>query len=102
MCLVLLAQINLFWVSVLHRHEEGTLPARGTTLQGGERSSGPVLATGLLCTACQIVRHGAARPTLGTRAPNLAASSPIRLTVDLSQSPFHARYVAYGRAPPLS
>jgi len=99
---MLLAQINLFWLSVLHRHEEGTLPARATTLQGGARSSGLVLATGLLCTACQIVRHGAARPTLGTRAPNPAASSPMRLTADLNESPFHARYVAYGRAPPLS
>ena len=101
-CFVLLAQINFLWVSVLHRHEEGAPPARATALRGGDRWSQPLVATGPLCTACQIVRNSAARPTLGTPAPNPATSSPIRLIADPTESPFHVPYVAYGRAPPLS
>lgn len=98
---MLLAQINLVWVSVVHRHEEGPLPARAATLQGGNGPSQPVLATGLLCTACQILRQSAARLTLSTPAPIPAASSPVGFTVDPGESLLRAPRVAYGRAPPL-
>jgi len=95
---VLLAQANLLWLVVVHRHDEETVPMAATAVNGAARQS---LETGLLCTACQIVRHGAARPTLGTPVPSPVASTPIGFPDDAGVLAFHRLSVTYGRAPPL-
>ena len=99
-CLVLLAQVNLLWVAALHRHEEEAVPARTTATSSGEPHSQPGLERSLLCTPCQIVRNGAARPTLGTPAPSSATSASIAFTVDPGEFAFYRPSVTYGRAPP--
>jgi hypothetical protein len=99
-CLVLLAQVNLLWVAALHCHEEEGLAARGAPTYSGDLHSQPALERGLLCTPCQIVRNGAARPALGTPAPSAAASTSITFAVDPGEFAFHRPFVSYGRAPP--
>ena len=100
-CLVLLAQVNLLWVAAVHRHEEEAVPARATATSSGDPHSRPGLARSLLCTPCQIVRNGAARPTLGTLAPSPANSTSIAFTFHPGKFAFHRPSVTYGRAPPL-
>lgn len=99
-CLVLLAQVNLLWVAALHFHEEEGLAVRGAPTYSGDPHSQPALERGLLCTPCQIVRNGAARPTLGTPAPSPATSTSITFAVDPGEFAFHRPTVTYGRAPP--
>ena len=99
--LLLLAQISLLWLAVLHRHQEEAVSARATAVHGGGQWPQPTLETGLICTACQIVRHSAARPALGTPAPNPAASTSLGVTADPSELILRQPSVVYGRAPPL-
>ena len=101
-CLVLLAQVNLLWVAAVHRHEEEAVPARATATSSGDLHSQPGLARSLLCAPCQIVRNGAARPTLGTPSPSPATSTSIAFTFDPGEFAFHRPAVTYGRAPPLA
>jgi len=56
-------QVNLLWLAGVHRHEplEGFGP-RSTTLHQANQHTQPVAQGGLVCTACQIIRHAAARP----------------------------------------
>ena len=100
--LVLLAQVSLLWVAAVHRHEEEAVPARATATSSGDQHSASGLTRSLLCTPCQIVRNGAARPTLGTLAPSPANSTSIAFTFHPGKFAFHRPSVTYGRAPPLA
>ena len=101
LCLALF-QVNLLWVVALHRHETlGTSAPLSTAVRRASRAQQPVVENGLLCTACQIVRHAAARPTPGAVAPE--AQSAVSVLAAFSFSIFHSlrRTTLYGRAPPL-
>ncbi|HET7212931.1 MAG TPA: hypothetical protein VFL79_05045 [Terriglobia bacterium] len=99
-------QVHLLVVLVLHHHvvpgsalEFSNAP---TTIGQGGRQSLPPGAEQGYCTACQILRHGAVRPTLGN--PTLHYSSvatllsPLSATIIVSSQPSPW----YGRAPPLA
>lgn len=101
--LVVLAQFHLLWVAVLHRHEAVTVPGQ----VAGVEAYQPHLHTGtadsgLFCTACQIVRHSAARPAQGTRAPEPEDASISRPVISSSRFYSHQPTALFGRAPPLS
>jgi hypothetical protein len=97
---VLLAQINLLWVAALHRHAE-EVSVRAAPVCGGDWQSYSAFDDGRLCTACQIVRHSAGRPSLDAPALKPAGSTPIGFTPDPGELTFRQPSVAYGRAPPL-
>ncbi len=101
-CLMLF-QVNLLWVAALHRHETGgaAAPAK-TALHRASQTQQPAAESPLLCTACQIVRHAAARTA--TSAPAPEAQGPVFFLSGLALSTFHSHQptTLYGRAPPLA
>ncbi len=101
-CCVLLAQVHLLWVAVLHRHEAVTVPVGATTVREVARHPQPAVESGVLCTACQIVRQSAARPAAGTPTPEPAAAVSLRPVVPSNEFYSYERTVVYGRAPPAS
>jgi hypothetical protein len=101
--LVVLAQFHLLWVAVLHQHEAISVPGQVAAVEGCQ----PQLHTGaadssLFCTACQIVRHGAARPAQGTAAPQPEDASISRPVISSGTFYSHQPTSLFGRAPPLS
>jgi len=100
---LLLLQVNLLWVAALHHHAGlDVLPRTAAAIHAGNRQAAPAAESGVLCTACQIARHDAARPVATASAPEPeaavflgAVARPIR---------FHARQpnAICGRAPPLA
>ena len=102
LCLALF-QVNLLWVVALHHHETlGTSAPHPAAVCGASQAQQPVVENGLLCTACQIVRHAAARPTQGATASE--AQGPVSVLAAFSFSVFHSLRptTLYGRAPPLA
>jgi hypothetical protein len=101
--LVVLAQFHLLWVAVLHQHEAISVPGQVAAVEACQ----PHLHTGatdsgLLCTACQIVRHSAARPAQGTRVPESKDASISRPVISSGTFYSHQPTALFGRAPPLS
>lgn len=102
LCLVLF-QVNLLWVAALHRHEtDGTAAPEATALRRASRPQQPAAESPLLCTACQIVRHAAARTATGATAPEAQGSVFFLSGVALSAFHSHQPTALYGRAPPLA
>jgi len=100
--LVLLAQVQLLWVGALHQHESLAQP-QSTTIRPGRAGKQPALAySEVLCPACQVVRHNAARTSARILAlrPRVSTES----LPDIAFPDFYSRdlRVRYGRAPPLS
>ncbi|MGO9275514.1 MAG: hypothetical protein ACLQOO_35625 [Terriglobia bacterium] len=98
-----LLQVNLLWVAALHHHAEfDVLPRTASAMQAGNRQAAPATESGVLCTACQIARHGAARPAATASAPEPEAA--VFLGVVARPIHFHARQpkAICGRAPPLA
>jgi hypothetical protein len=99
-------QLHLLVVLVLHHHvlPRFSLGLSATTANVGQagRRSQPAGAEQGYCTACQILRHGAVRPSLGNPTPHRTSVAPFLMplsaTVILSAQPA----AWYGRAPPLS
>jgi hypothetical protein len=99
---VALSQVHLLWIAVTHRHVADELSPRAAQFQPGVPQPSPAADSGLLCTACQIVRHSAAMPATGTLVPEPAGSVFLRPALVLSSFCFFPLSVIYGRAPPLS
>ncbi len=95
-------QVHLLLVAVLHHHGSMGLSQSAATLQADHQVSPPALNDGLLCTACQIVRHNAVRPALTTPIPELAAATPMPRAFAISRYHLLVTTVANGRAPPLA
>lgn len=96
-----LFQINLLWVAALHHHEQLTA-TRNTraAVYGSDSSRGPAADSAVLCTACQIVRHAAARPATGAVAPASRASVSLVSVSWLDLFHSYRPSARYGRAPP--
>jgi hypothetical protein len=103
--LLAMLQLHLLVVLVLHHHvlpgvalEFSNMPM--TVGQAG-RHSLPAGAEQGYCTACQILRHSAVRPSLSSPASQHASVAPLMpplsATIVLSAQPSPW----YGRAPPL-
>jgi len=99
-------QLHLLLVLVLHHHilpafspELSTAPAR---VGQANTPSHPANGEQGYCTACQILRHGAVRPSLGNPTPQRSLVAPLlalrSATVVLTAQPA----AWYGRAPPLA
>jgi hypothetical protein len=96
-------QVNLLWVAALHRHGEIEIPL-GTpaTFQGGNHQPQPPVEGWVICSACQIVRHSAARPASSTPTVQTEAGSLFSPVVVPLDFPFFHPAALYGRAPPLA
>jgi hypothetical protein len=100
--LLVLLQVHLVWIGELHRHSFAeALPPSTTSLREGSQQPAPVVDTELLCTACQVVQHSAARPAISTPTPGPVAAVSFRPTVASSDFNSHQPNIQYGRAPPL-
>jgi hypothetical protein len=99
----MLFQVNLLWVAALHRHEaDGTTAPPATTLHRANRPQQPAAESPLLCTACQIVRHAAARTSTSAPAPEARGSVFFLSGFAISTFHSHQPTALYGRAPPLA
>ncbi|HET7100662.1 MAG TPA: hypothetical protein VFJ52_05880 [Terriglobia bacterium] len=104
--LLAVLQLHLLIVLVLHHHvlPEIALGFSNTPTSIGQagRQSLPGGAEQGYCTACQIVRHSAVRPSLGNPTPYLSSVAP--LLPPLSAIVVHSAQPSpwYGRAPPLA
>jgi len=100
---LLLLQMNLLWVAALHHHAElDVLPRTAAALHARNKQPAPAAESGVLCTACQIARHGAARPA-ATASPTEPEAATF-LGAVVRPIPFHScqLHVVCGRAPPLA
>ncbi len=95
-------QVHLLLVAVLHHHGKGVVPRSVAVLGTDHHASLPSVDSGLLCTACQIVRHSAVRPALTAPLPELAAATPLPRAFAPSPYRFLQYRAANGRAPPLA
>ena len=99
-------QMHLLLVLALHHHilPEFSLELSTTTVKIGQtdRQSQPANGEQRYCTACQILRHGAVRPSLGNPTPHRSTVTPLlapRAATDVLTAQSSAWY---GRAPPLA
>ena len=94
-------QVNLLWIAALHRHGEIEILFRTpTTLQQGNRQPQLPVEGWVICAACQIVRHSAARPTSGAPTVRAEAQSLLYPVVVPFDFPFFHPTALHGRAPP--
>jgi hypothetical protein len=104
--LLAVMQLHLLMVLVLHHHVLRGIAlefSQATTSLGQtEKPSRPAGSEQGFCTACQILRHSAVRPSLGSPAPHRSSIAPFLgprfVPVVLSAQPSPC----YGRAPPLA
>ncbi|TAM80090.1 MAG: hypothetical protein EPN47_16495 [Acidobacteria bacterium] len=104
--LLAVMQLHLLMVLVLHHHVLRGIPLEfsktRTSLGQTDRPSQPSCVEHGFCTACQILRHSAVRPSLGNPAPSRSAVAPflapLSATVVLSVQTSYR----HGRAPPLA
>ncbi|HEX5411090.1 MAG TPA: hypothetical protein VFZ27_04445 [Terriglobia bacterium] len=99
-------QLHLLLVLVLHHHVlRGLSLELSTAKTEVGQAEQPIYPPGVehgFCTACQILRHGAVRPSLGNPTPHRSSVAPFlapRFAVIVRcalPSPWH------GRAPPLA
>jgi len=101
--LLLMLQVSLLWLTGVHWHEplEG-FGLRSRALRQANQHPQPVAEGGLVCTACQIIRHAAARPVTGAATPQSRGSVFVRLAPFLSGFRSRQPSALYGRAPPLA
>ncbi|HEV2492895.1 MAG TPA: hypothetical protein VG204_07455 [Terriglobia bacterium] len=98
---LLLFQVNLLWVAALHRHEIFEIStSHPSAIRQASQPQQPSADSGLLCIACQIVRHAAAWPSTGATASE--AQGAVFFLATSSHSAFQSRQPSahYGRAPP--
>jgi len=99
-------QLHLLLVLALHHHvlPEVSLEFSTTTVMIGQmdRQSPPAGGEQRYCTACQILRHGAVRPSLGNPTPQRSSAAPL-LALRAATVVYTTQPAAwYGRAPPLA
>ena len=97
-----LLQVQLLWVTMLHRHGETVVPWSAPQVQECELPQSPGVEGGVPCTACQIVRNSALQPATDMVVLQQAASIPLPPT--LTRPRYHSLRPAssFSRAPPLS
>ena len=98
---LVLLQFHLLWVVVLHRHAGTGSPSRTSSIHQPNSQNTPAADTGLLCAACQIVRHGAVRPALSPVTLSPVAATILGAVVPASHFTSFQPGAVYGRAPPL-
>jgi len=104
--LLAVMQLHLLVVLVLHHHvlPGVTLefPNMPTTVSQTSRQSQPVGSEQGYCTACQILRHSAVRPSLGNPAQHHSAVAPLRSLLATALVAFAQPAAWHGRAPPIA
>ncbi len=97
-----LLQLNIFWVTAFHHHDALILHGQTPSVQVASHFVPAGAEASLVCTACQIVRHGAFRPSIRPEAPRPAASVPFQIAVLRGDLRSSQQVIIFGRAPPLS
>jgi len=104
--LLAVLQLHLLLVLVLHHHvlpgialEFSNAP---TTVGQAGRQSQPVGGEQGYCTACQILRHSAVRPSLGNPTPHRSSVAPLLSSLSAAVVFSSQPSPWYGRAPPLA
>ena len=104
--LLALMQLHLLVVLVLHHHLlprlSLELSAATTTVGQADRQSQPAGSEQSYCTACQILRHGAVRPSLGNPTPHRTSVAPFLMPLSAAVLVSARPAAWHGRAPPLS
>ncbi len=95
-------QIHLLVVPVLHHHGEELLGPGPATLRAGNHTPHPRAGNGARCSACQIVRHNAARPALSSPALEVTLAAPLPREFAFFRYHSLRSEAVFGRAPPLS
>jgi len=103
--LLAVMQMHLLVVLVLHHHvlSRTSLELSTTTTSMGQadRNSLPAGGEQSYCTACQILRHSAVRPSLGNPTVYHSSVAPL-LALSAAMGVLYAQPTAWhGRAPPL-
>ena len=104
--LLAVLQLHLLLVLVLHHHvlpgialEFSSTP---TTVGQAGRQSQPVGGEQGYCEACQILRHSAVRPALGSPTPHRSSVAPLLPSLSAAVVFSSQSSPWYGRAPPLA
>jgi hypothetical protein len=99
---ILLGQLQILWVAAVHQHEPWPVPQSAKIQAAGSARQPSPESSNVLCPACQIIRHNAARTSAGMLPPpprvwvgQLAGTTIFTL---LSWDSLVTR----GRSPPLS
>lgn len=105
--LLALMQMHLLLVLVFHHHyvPEFALAFSSTTtrttVKQADKDPLPPISERDFCTGCQILRHGAIRPALGSPAAQRLTVSPLLAVRAAVLVPFTQPVSLHGRAPPL-
>ncbi|HVA00346.1 MAG TPA: hypothetical protein VMV34_01700 [Terriglobia bacterium] len=94
-------QVHLLLVLVLHHHAIPDISFESSALVGqAHRHPQPLEGQQTYCTACQILRHSAVRPALGSPTPECTMAATLiavcRINKILSNQPI----ARTGRSPP--
>ena len=101
-CALALLQLHIFGVTIFHRHEAPPFPLQPSAIQQASLHEPLAVQGSLLCTACQIMRHGAVRPKVAFQ-PLASASLVPYLPQGVLIKIHSIQPDAFnGRAPPLS
>jgi hypothetical protein len=104
--LLALMQLHLLVVLVLHHHVLSgiflELTQTTTSISQTGRQSQPAGATQGYCTACQILRHSAVRPSLGNPTQYRSSVAPLLSQIAAAGSLSAQPAAWHGRAPPLA
>lgn len=94
-------QVHLLLVLVLHHHVIPNI-ASGASTQVGQSHHGtqPLENEQSYCTACQIVRHSAVRPALGSPMPECTIATTFLAVCRIDRIPSNQPIALTGRSPP--
>ena len=99
-------QLHLLVVLVLHHHivpeVSLELSTATTTVGQTDRHSQPAGGEQGYCTACQILRHSAVRPSLGNPTPHRSLVAPFLMPLSAAVIVSSRPAAWHGRAPPLA
>jgi len=98
---LVLLQIHLAWVAILHHHGETATRGHAPWVSGCGTQPSPAAGNSLPCTACQIVRQGAAQPAGAAPVHSPALSVYFALCLTHNNYGSLQPVSIHGRAPPL-
>ena len=100
--LLVVLQLHLFGVAALHRHGDSMAPRHGLRASAAATPFNSGADSQLLCTACQIVHHGAVQLTSAVQVLPSAASVPLARNTTPTNYLSELPAAHHGRAPPLA
>ena len=96
-------QVHLLMVLVLHHHAIPNILLESSSAKVGHANphSHPNEGPETYCTACQILRHSAVRPSLGNLTPRCSIATTLIAVCLASKTLANQPITLCGRSPPL-